>query len=34
VFVELSFTVQPMPKGDHILNFSDAEDMMNDDELK
>lgn len=27
-------TVQPMPKGDHILNFSDAEDMMNDDELK
>ncbi|KAL5005838.1 hypothetical protein ScPMuIL_016996 [Solemya velum] len=27
-------SVQPMPKGDHVLNFSDAEDMMNDDDLK
>ncbi|XP_064646728.1 microspherule protein 1-like [Lineus longissimus] len=26
-------TVQPMPRGDHVLNFSDAEDMMNDEEL-
>ena len=34
ISVESCLTVQPMPKGDHILNFSDAEDMMNDDELK
>ncbi|XP_013412507.1 microspherule protein 1 [Lingula anatina] len=27
-------SVQPMPRGDHVLNFSDAEDMLNDDELK
>lgn len=27
-------SVQPMPRGDHVLNFSDAEDMINDDELK
>ncbi|XP_041374651.1 microspherule protein 1-like [Gigantopelta aegis] len=27
-------SVQPMPRGDHVLNLSDAEDMMNDDELK
>eukprot|EP00058_Branchiostoma_floridae_P013156 XP_002598644.1 hypothetical protein BRAFLDRAFT_118369 [Branchiostoma floridae] len=27
-------TVQPLPRGDHILNFSDAEDMINDEELK
>ena len=26
--------VQPIPKGDHVLNFSDAEDLINDDELK
>jgi len=25
--------VQPMPKGDHVLNFSDAEDMINDKDL-
>ena len=23
-----------MPRSDHILNFSDAEDMINDDELR
>lgn len=27
-------SVQPMPRGDHVLNFSDAEDLINDDELK
>jgi len=27
-------TVQPMPRSDHILNFSDAEDMINDDDLR
>lgn len=27
-------SVQPMPKGDHVLNFSDAEDMLDDEELK
>ncbi|XP_005103942.1 microspherule protein 1 [Aplysia californica] len=27
-------TVQPMPRGDHILNLSDIEDFMNDDEVK
>ncbi|XP_067143631.1 microspherule protein 1 isoform X2 [Centruroides vittatus] len=26
-------TVQPLPKGDHVLNFSDAEDMIDDNEL-
>lgn len=26
-------TVQALPKGDHILNFSDAEDLLNDAEL-
>jgi len=26
-------TVQPMPKGDHILNLSDIEDFMNDEEI-
>lgn len=26
-------TVQPMPRGDHVLNFSDAEEMINDSEL-
>jgi len=25
--------VQPMPKGDHVLNFSDAEDMISDKDL-
>ena len=28
------FSVQPMPRGDHVLNFSDAEDMLNDEDLK
>ena len=23
-----------MPRGDHVLNFSDAEDMLNDEDLK
>jgi len=27
-------SVQPMPRGDHVLNFSDAEDLINDDDLK
>lgn len=27
-------TVQPMPRGDHVLNFSDAEDMMDDSQLQ
>ncbi|XP_067686518.1 microspherule protein 1-like [Haliotis asinina] len=27
-------SVQPMPRGDHVLNLSDAEDMLNDDDLK
>lgn len=38
-FIELNhdknnISVQPMPKGDHVLNFSDAEDLINDEELK
>ena len=28
------FSVQPMPKGDHVLNFSDAEDIINDEDLR
>ena len=28
------FTVQPMPRGDHVLNFSDAEDLLTDEDLK
>ncbi|KAK2149930.1 hypothetical protein LSH36_430g00060 [Paralvinella palmiformis] len=27
-------SVPPMPKGDHVLNFSDAEDMINEEELR
>lgn len=27
-------SVQPIPRGDHVLNFSDAEEMMNDEELR
>lgn len=27
-------SVQPMPRGDHVLNFSDAEDMMDDSHLQ
>ncbi|XP_072034818.1 microspherule protein 1-like isoform X3 [Amphiura filiformis] len=27
-------SVQPMPRGDHVLNFSDAEDMMEDSQLQ
>jgi microspherule protein 1 len=30
----LSSAVQPMPRGEHVLNFSDAEDMINDEDLK
>lgn len=26
--------VQPLPKGDQVLNFSDAEDMIDDSKLK
>ena len=28
------YAVPPMPKGDHVLNFSDAEDMINEEELR
>ena len=28
------FSVQPIPRGDHVLNFSDVEDMLKDEELK
>lgn len=27
-------TVQPLPRGEHVLNFSDAEDMLDDSELQ
>ncbi|XP_014670670.1 PREDICTED: microspherule protein 1-like [Priapulus caudatus] len=27
-------SVQPMPRGDHVLNFSDAEDLIDDNELR
>ncbi|KAK3082738.1 hypothetical protein FSP39_003851 [Pinctada imbricata] len=27
-------SVQPIPRGDHVLNFSDAEDMQNDEDIK
>ena len=27
------FQVQPLPRNDHILNFSDAEDMLDDKQL-
>lgn len=27
-------SVQPMPRGDHVLNFSDVEDMLKDEDLK
>lgn len=27
-------SVQPIPRGDHVLNFSDAEEMMNDEDLR
>lgn len=27
-------SVQPMPRGDHVLNFSDAEEMIRDEDLK
>jgi microspherule protein 1 len=27
-------SVQPMPKGDHVLNFSDAEDIINNEDLR
>ena len=27
-------TVQPLPKGDHVLNFSDAEDAIEDSDLQ
>lgn len=29
----LVFQVQPLPKGDHILNFSDAEELLDDRQL-
>jgi len=31
--VQCLCVVQPMPKGDHVLNFSDAEDMISDKDL-
>jgi len=33
VLIFVLYAVQPMPKGDHVLNFSDAEDMINDKDL-
>lgn len=30
----LPHSVQPLPKGDQVLNFSDAEDMIDDSKLK
>ncbi|XP_052814698.1 microspherule protein 1-like [Mya arenaria] len=27
-------SIQPMPRGDHVLNFSDAEDLLTDEDLK
>lgn len=30
----LVFAVQPLPKGDQVLNFSDAEQMVDDVKLK
>ena len=27
-------SVQPMPRGDHVLNFSDVEDKLKDEDLK
>lgn len=30
----LGFAVQPLPKGDQVLNFSDAEQMVDDIKLK
>lgn len=30
----LLLPVQPLPKGDQVLNFSDAEDMLDDSKLK
>ena len=29
-----SVSVQPMPRGDHVLNFSDVEDKLKDEDLK
>lgn len=28
------YSVQPLPKGDQVLNFSDAEDLIDDSKLK
>lgn len=30
----ISSSVQPMPRGDNVLNYSDAEDMLKDESLK
>lgn len=34
VFCVIWFAVQPLPKGDQVLNFSDAEQMVDDVKLK
>lgn len=34
LWINFAFEVQPMPKGDHVLNFSDAEDLIDDNKLK
>lgn len=33
-YLWLCFAVQPLPKGDQVLNFSDAEQMVDDVKLK
>lgn len=34
IFCINCFAVQPLPKGDQVLNFSDAEQMVDDVKLK
>lgn len=29
----MPYTVQSLPRGEHVINFSDAEEMLNDTEL-
>lgn len=34
LFAFVVYSVQPLPKGDQVLNFSDAEDLIDDSKLK
>lgn len=34
LYVSVVYSVQPLPKGDQVLNFSDAEDLIDDSKLK